>query len=214
MNIQVAQIARAGAPIARATGAVVLVHGRGATAEGMLSLANEFESETLAFLAPQAHGGSWYPNSFLAPLEANEPYLSRGLDALGNVIASVVADGIPAANIALLGFSQGGCLALEYAARNAQRFGGIIGLSAGLIGPPGVARNYQGSLNGTPVFVGCSDVDAHIPVGRVRETTAVMTALGAQTTERIYPGMGHTINADEIAIVRELLGNIGSAAKG
>lgn len=211
MNVQSPQITRAGAPIARATGAVILIHGRGATAEGMLGLANEFSNENLAFLAPQARGGSWYPNSFLAPLADNEPHLSRGLETLDDVFRRVVAEGIPAANIALLGFSQGGCLALEYAARNAKRFGAVIGLSAGLIGPPGVSRGYQGSLDGTPVFVGCSDVDSHIPVGRVRETTAVMAALGAQTTERIYPGMGHTINADEIAIVREILGNLGSS---
>lgn len=211
MSMQQARLSRAGVPTVRASGAVILLHGRGATADGMIGLAKELDNGRLAFIAPQAPGSSWYPNSFLAPLAANEPHLSGALEIMDDMIERLVAEGISVGDIALLGFSQGGCLALEYAARNARKYGAVIGLSAGLIGPVGTPRDYSGSLDGTAVFLGCSDIDTHIPLERVRETTAVMEGLGARTTERIYPGMGHTINADEINIVRGILGAIGGA---
>jgi phospholipase/carboxylesterase len=195
----------AGVPLDRARTAVVLLHGRGGTAEDILTLADALAVPDLAYLAPQAPGNSWYPLSFLAPIEQNEPALSRALATVGAVVAGAAKGGVPAERVVLVGFSQGGCLGLEYAARNARRWGGVAGLSAALIGPPGSPRDYAGSLAGTPVFLGCSDVDGHIPLRRVRESTRVLRGLGAEVTERIYPGMGHLISADEIARVRRLL---------
>jgi predicted esterase len=195
----------AGAALDHARAAVVLLHGRGGTAEDILTLAVALNAPDLAYLAPQAPGNTWYPQSFLAPIEQNEPALGRALATVGAVIGAVLAGGVRAERVVLAGFSQGGCLALEYAARNAGRYGGIAGLSAGLIGPPRTPRGYTGSLAGTPVFLGCSDMDGHIPLWRVRESTQVLRGLGAEVTERIYPGMGHFISADEIAHVRGML---------
>ncbi|QCI62830.1 alpha/beta hydrolase [Phreatobacter stygius] len=201
-------IARAGAPLSRARAAMILLHGRGASAEGMLSLAEVFAQPDLAYLAPQAPGHSWYPQSFLAPLAQNEPSLTRALGIVGTTVEALAGEGFAPERIILAGFSQGGCLALEYAARNARHFGGVAGLSAGLIGPEGTPRDYAGTLGGTPVFLGCSDVDSHIPLGRVKETSKVLAGLGATVTERIYPGMGHTINDDEIGQVRRLIAGL------
>jgi phospholipase/carboxylesterase len=188
---------------------MVLLHGRGGAAEDILSLAEAFAQPDLAYLAPAAPGNTWYPLSFLAPIDRNEPALSRSLAAVGAVVEGIAQAGVPAERIALVGFSQGGCLALEHAARNARRYGAVAGLSAGLIGPPGSPRDYPGSLAATPVFLGCSDVDSHIPVWRVHESTQVLRRLGADVTERIYPGMGHTINDDEVREVRKLLAGMG-----
>lgn len=205
MTTSSAHIASAGAPLPRAKTAMILLHGRGATAEGMLDLADVFAQPDVAYLAPQAPGRTWYPYSFLAPIDQNEPHLSHALALVGELVADLGRDGFGPEKLVLLGFSQGGCLALEYAARNAQRYGAVIGLSSGLIGPEGTPRTYGGSLAGTRVFLGCSDVDAHIPVGRVHESTRVLKALGGDVIERIYSGMGHTINDDEIAQVRAAL---------
>jgi len=199
-------IATAGAPLGRAKAAMVLLHGRGAAAESMLSLAEIFGQRDVAYLAPQAPGRTWYPYSFMAPIEQNEPYLSRSLAAVGDLVTGLSDFGLE--RTILLGFSQGGCLALEFAARNTQRYGGVVGLSAGLIGPENVPRIYGGSLARTPVFLGCSDIDAHIPLGRVRESTKILSALGGNVVERIYPGMGHTINDDEIGHIRSMLADI------
>lgn len=195
----------AGQSLAEAKAAVILVHGRGATAESILTLADEFKQPEFAYLAPQAAGNTWYPNSFLAPIESNEPYLSSALAVLASLIARIEAAGIPVEKIMVGGFSQGACLASEFTARNARRYGGTFALSGGLIGPPGTPRNYPGSLEGTPVFLGCSDVDFHIPVERVHESTTTFQALGGQVTERIYPNMGHTVNLDEIEHVRQMM---------
>lgn len=196
------EIATAGAPLKRAKAAMILLHGRGASAESMLSLAEPFAQPDIACLAPQAPGGTWYPLSFLAPIEQNEPFLSRSLATVGQLVDNLSAQGFGPERLILLGFSQGGCLALEFAARNAQPYGAVIGLSAGLIGPEGTPHTYPGSLAGTRVFLGCSDIDAHVPLHRVRESARVLGALGADVVERIYPGMGHTINGDEIREVR------------
>ena len=188
----------AGKPLAAASGALILIHGRGATAESILDLADYLPHPDLAYLAPQAADYTWYPYSFLSPLERNEPYLSSALARVAAVVAQVEAAGIPPARIVLGGFSQGACLASEYVARHAQRYGGLLVFSGGLIGPEGAPRDYDGTLAGTPVFVGCSDVDPHIPIERVRETADVLTRLGARVDSRVYPRMGHTINQDEI----------------
>jgi phospholipase/carboxylesterase len=198
-------VAASGAPFDRAKAAVVMLHGRGASAQSMLSLADAFAQPDIAYLAPEAPGSTWYPYSFMAPFAQNEPALSRALSIVGSTVDCLGEQRFAPQRVVLLGFSQGGCLALEYVARHARRYGGIVGLSAGLIGPAGTPRNYPGSLSGTPVFIGCSDVDAHIPLARVHETTQVLRRLGGDVTERIYPGMGHTINDDEVRQVRRML---------
>jgi len=205
------EIAASGAPLTRARATTVLLHGRGGSAEDMLALAEEFGQTDIAFLAPQAPAHTWYPYSFLAPLEQNEPHLTQALGTIAALLERLAQEGFDAKRVALIGFSQGGCLMLEYLARNARRYGAVAGLSAGLIGPPGTPRDYAGSLSGTPVFLGCSDTDSHIPLARVHESRDVLTQMGAAVTERIYPGMGHTVNADEIAHVTKLLADVGSA---
>jgi predicted esterase len=185
---------------------VITIHGRGASAESILTLADELGIGDVAFLAPQAAGSTWYPYSFLSPIPQNEPGITSGIGVIGGLVERLAADGVGAERVALLGFSQGACLAQEFAARNARRYAAVLGLSGGLIGPPGTPRDYAGSFDGTPVFLGCSDVDAHIPVERVRESAGVFRRMGAAVDERIYPGMGHTVNADAIGAVRAVLG--------
>ncbi|MFZ2358781.1 MAG: dienelactone hydrolase family protein [Anaerolineae bacterium] len=202
---QTQPIAHAGQPLDQADAALILLHGRGADAASILLLAEELYHPAYAYVAPQAANNTWYPNTFLAPMAQNEPWLSWALARVGEVVATVEAAGIPAERIVLGGFSQGACLASEFMARNARRYGGLLAFSGGLIGPPGTPRAYAGSLDGTPVFLGCSDVDAHIPKTRVEETATVLAGLGAQVTVRLYPGMGHTINTDEIEHARTLL---------
>jgi predicted esterase len=198
----------AGAPLEAARAAVIMIHGRGASAHDILTLAPELDLGDLAFLAPQAAQNAWYPQRFIAPVEQNEPWLTAALDLIGALIDHVKAAGLPTERIALLGFSQGACLALEYAARNPQRYGGLFGLSGALIENGDRPRAYAGSLETTSVFLGCSDVDFHIPLERVQRSTELLRGLQAAVTERIYPGMGHTVNADEIAHVRAVLEQI------
>jgi len=195
----------AGEPLARARAALVLLHGRGATADDILTLADAIGHPGLAYLAPQAAGFSWYPLPFLAPLDANEPYLSSALALVDAVVAQIGQAGLAPDRIALAGFSQGACLALEYAARHARRYGAVLAFSGGLIGPDGTPRDYAGSLDGTPVFLGCGDRDPHIPLPRVEHSADVLARLGGEVIRRIYPGMGHIINEDELATARELL---------
>jgi predicted esterase len=203
-----ADVIIAGAPFDRAKAALILVHGRGATAESILPLAKLFARDDIAYLAPQATGDTWYPYSFMAPIEANEPYLSSALSLLGALLDQLAAKGFGAGRVGLLGFSQGACLSTEFVARNARRYGCVVGLSGGLIGPPGTPRDYQGSLDGTPVFLGCSDIDPHIPVERVNESAAVLSRLGATVDKRIYPSMGHTVIDDEVDAVKALLAGV------
>ena len=186
---------------------MVLVHGRGASAADIVGVATAIGADDIAYLAPDAPGRTWYPFSFLVPLSQNEPHLTNALNTLDAIVADVLRDGVPSDRVGLLGFSQGACLSLEYAARHARKYAAVIGFSGGLIGPPGTPRDYKGSFDGTPVFLGCSDVDAHVPLARVHETADVLRSMGAAVDERIYPGMGHTINTEEIAAARSLIGD-------
>lgn len=198
----------AGEPLDRAQAALIMVHGRGATAESILTLADELAQPGFVYLAPQAAGYTWYPNSFMAPIPSNEPGISSGLAVLAGLVDHLAKAGLPAERTMLLGFSQGACLSLEFTARHAQRYGGVAGLSGGLIGPDGTPRDYAGSLAGTPVFLGCSDVDFHIPKERVEHTAEVLRRLGGDVTMRLYPGMGHMVNQDEISFVRQMMAAI------
>ena len=201
--------------------AVVLLHGRGASARSILNVAGAFDRADVAYLAPQAAGYTWYPNSFLAPLARNEPGLSSGLRAIADVLARLQDAGIPPDRTVLLGFSQGACLASEFVARHPQRYGGLLAFSGGLIGtgtidgarpPEDKTFDYDGSLDGTPVFLGCSDVDPHIPLARVERTAEVFETLSADVTKRIYEGMGHTVNDDEVGFARDLLASLTASA--
>ena len=198
-------VLHAGAPLSDARLAVIMLHGRGASAEDILGVSGEFSHPDIAYLAPQAAGNTWYPYSFLMPLEQNEPSLSSALRLIETLLASLSARNFPAEKVAVMGFSQGACLSLEFVARHARRYAAVAAFSGGVIGPPGTPRNYAGSLDGTPVFMGCSDIDAHIPVDRVYESADIFTHLGAIVDSRIYPRMGHTINEDEIAAVDAML---------
>lgn len=195
----------AGEPLDQAKAAMLMVHGRGARAEDILSLADELAQPGFAYLAPQAAENTWYPNRFTAPISSNEPWLSSALTFVGDVFNQIREAGILPERIMLLGFSQGACLTLEFAARNARPYGGLVGLSGALIGPDDTPRNYKGSLEGTPVFLGCSDVDFHVPKERVQQTAEVFRRLGGEVTERLYPNMDHTINQDEIDFVRGMM---------
>ena len=193
-----------GEPLAKARAAMVLVHGRGATAEDIMTLAADLMHPGFAYLAPQAAGSAWYPNPFTAPLAANEPYLSSALGVLENLLGRIEAT-IPAQRIILLGFSQGACLALEFAVRHARRYGGLVGLSGGLIGPAGTPRDYPGSFEGTPAFLGCSDIDPYIQKDRVLEAATVLKQMNSRVTVRFYPGMGHMVSTEEIESAREIV---------
>lgn len=197
-----------GAALTEARAVVLLLHGRGGTAEDILNLSSLLGVEDTAFLAPQAEGNSWYPYSFLAPIERNEPSLSRALATVESVIALAVEAGLAREKIVLAGFSQGACLALEYAGRHPGRYGGVVALSGGRIGPPGTTWSEEGHFGDTPVFLGCSDIDAHIPLERVKESSAHFRSRGASVIERIYPGMGHTVNDDEIHLFQQLLKSV------
>jgi phospholipase/carboxylesterase len=184
---------------------MIMIHGRGATAQDILTLTVDLHCPGFAFLAPQAAGNSWYPNSFLTPISGNEPGLSSGLAVIASLLDQLAQLGIPAERTIILGFSQGACLALEFVARNARRYGGVVGLSGGLIGPDGTPRDYPGSLAGAPVFLGCSDTDPHIPKERVELSAEVLQQLGGNVTARLYANMGHTVNRDELRFVQNMM---------
>lgn len=211
-------VLQSGAPLEDAAACVILLHGRGATAASILDLGAALTMPGVAFLAPQAatvgYAPMWYPHSFLAPLSANEPWLSSALRLVGDTVRRASEAGLGAERVVVAGFSQGACLALEYVARDARRYGGLVALSGGLIGSgerPGVDPpadklfEYEGDLEGTPVFLGCSDRDPHIPVARVRDTDEVLRGLGGDVDLRIYEGMGHTVNQDELDAFRALV---------
>lgn len=195
----------AGEPVERARAAVLMLHGRGAQAEDILTLTPQLDQTGFAYFAPQASGNAWYPNPFRAPLADNEPWLSSALAFVNQVFKRIVRSGIPPERIMLLGFSQGACLALEYSARSPIRYGGVAGLSGALIGPEGSPREMTGSLAGTPVFLGCSDVDPYVSKERVAHTAEIMTGMGGEVDLRLYPDMDHSVNLDEITVVQSMM---------
>ena len=199
LNTSGPAITTAGQPLTSAARVLIMIHGRGGTAADILTLAEALPVEDFALLAPQAAGNFWYPYSFLAPPAQNEPWLTASLEQLGQLLARVRAAGITDENIYFLGFSQGACLALEFVTRNAAKFGGVAAFTGGLIGDRIYPENYKGDFKGTPVFIGTGDPDPHVPVQRVHATTALLQSMHAGVTEKVYPGMGHTISGDEIA---------------
>ena len=198
-------IEKHGVPLSEAKAAMIMLHGRGAGAGDMLSFLDYFQAKDFAYLAPNAADLTWYPNRFLAPREKNEPKLSSALATISGILKEVKEAGIPPEKTMLLGFSQGACLALEYAARHPQKFGGIVAWSGGLIGADDELVAYDGSLMNTPILLGCSDIDFHIPVDRVHQSAEILQGLGAKIDERIYPNMGHTVNMDEVQAVNAMM---------
>lgn len=197
-----------GQPLGDGRAVMILVHGRNASAESILELAAALDHPDFTYLAPAAAGGTWYPYGFMQPMERNEPGITSGIAVVHALVDRAVAAGVPVGRVMLLGFSQGACLALTAAQRRAQPYGGVIGYSGGLIGPPGTVWDESGRFEGASVFLGCSDVDGHVPVARLEETAAAFARMGAQVTKRIYPGMGHLVNEDEIAFTRDLMGRV------
>ncbi len=192
------KIIRAHSPLSDSKHAMIHTHGRGADAQDILSLANYFPVKDFALLAPEATGNTWYPYSFMAPVASNEPWLTSALELLSNTVREIETAGIEKQNIYFLGFSQGACLTLEFVARNAARYGGVMAFTGGLIGEKINTENYKGDFGGTPLFIGTSDPDPHVPVSRVHETTHILTGMNANVTEKVYPMMGHTITQEEI----------------
>ena len=197
-------VVEAGAPLGTAP-VVILVHGRNSAPANILDLARRFERPALTYLAPAAANRTWYPLSFLAPIAENEPGVSSGIAVVAGLVARAEAAGVPRHRIVVGGFSQGACLTSEFAVRHPARYGGLLIFSGGAIGAPGTTWTTDGNFSGTPVFLGCSDIDAHVPETRVRETADVFTRLGANVTLRIYPGMGHLVSDEEIALAQAVL---------
>ena len=203
------RVVRAGAPLETARAAMIMIHGRNAAPENILDLVPVLDRDEFAYVAPAASDGTWYPFSFMAPRERNEPGISSGLFVIESLVSDLTARGFPSQSIMLLGFSQGACLTSEYSIRHPRRYGGVMALSGGLIGPPGATwDDVTTSLDGTPVFLGCSDVDSHIPAERVLESESVFGRLGANVTRKLYPGMGHTIIPDEIRTVQGVMDDV------
>jgi predicted esterase len=198
----------AGQSLDSARAAMIMIHGRGATAESILQLSEHFKVDGFAYLAPQAMHNTWYPQRFIVPQADNEPWLSHAKDTIAHALQTVFDAGIPAEKVILLGFSQGACLATEYPARHPQRYGGIVALSGGLIGTDEEIMGYTGSLDGTPAFLGCSDVDFHIPKERVQATADALEGIGADVTMTLYPNMGHTVNMDEVQHIQRMMDNV------
>jgi phospholipase/carboxylesterase len=201
-------ILQRGRALDSAKGAVILVHGRGASAADILSLVDDLDFPELAYLAPDAAGHTWYPYSFMAPIEQNQPWLNSALSLLAEAVERATAAGTPRHKVAFVGFSQGACLATEFVARNAARYGGLVAFTGGLIGPPGMKFNYSGELSGTPCFLGAGDPDPHVPWARVEESASVLSALGGVVTLRRYPGLPHTISQDEVEQAKDILSRL------
>lgn len=201
-------VLRDGPSVADARKAVIAIHGRGAGAADIVSLARAIDLPDVAWLAPEASSHTWYPYSFLTPVEQNQPFLDSAISVVGGLLQHLVDSGIPATQVVLLGFSQGACLASEFVARHPRRYGGLVVFSGGLIGAEIDPTAYSGSLEGTPVFGGCSDIDPHIPLERFEITGQVLAGMGAAVDFRVYPGMGHTINIDELTAAKALISGV------
>ena len=197
-----------GRPLGEGRAVMIMIHGRQAAPVNILQLVDSLSQPEFTYIAPAAADNTWYPYSFMADKEQNEPGISSGVAVIDCVVSDVVNKGILKDHIVLLGFSQGACLTAEYAVEHADRFGGVILYSGSVIGPPGTTWAYGGSFDGTPIFMGCSDVDSHVPLERIEEGAAVFERMGAIVTKRIYPGMGHQINDDEIAFTQGLMRNL------
>ena len=201
------EIIKAGKSLDQAEKVLIMIHGRGGTAQDILSMAEYLEVSKFALIAPQAENNTWYPQSFLAPRAANEPSLSNALKTINDIVIDLGKEGFTKEQIYFLGFSQGACLTLDFVASNAARYGGVVAFTGGLIGEQVDHRNYHGDFDGTPVFIGSSDPDMHVPVSRVKESTALLEGMGAEVTEIIYQNMGHTISHSEIEQVNKLIFN-------
>ena len=199
------EIITEGLSLNKAKKALIMIHGRGADAHDIIAVARYLKVDDFALVAPQAENRTWYPHSFLVPIQQNEPFFSKSLDAIQNVVVAIQQNGIKKENIYFLGFSQGACLALEFTARNATKYGGIVAFTGGLIGDKVYEDHYSGNFENTPVFIGTSDPDFHVPVERVNETEALLKKMGASVTKKIYKNMGHTISQDEVDLVNELI---------
>ena len=194
-----------GRPLEESHAVAIMMHGRGRTTDDILELADRIGNSAFTYLAPTARDNTWYPYGFMEATEKNEPFLTSALAVYDSLIQTVVEKGIPKDHIILLGFSQGACLTAEYAVRHAERYGAIVLFTGGLIGPPGTSWNYPSSFQGTPIFLGTSDVDGFVPLERVQESATIFRHMGAQVVERVYPGMEHIVNDDEIAIARTMM---------
>ena len=201
------KILSSGKKLEEAEKALIMIHGRGANAHDILSLANYLQVDDFALLAPEATNNTWYPYSFIAPVSQNEPWLSSSLQVVKDLVSDIKAGGITSENIYFLGFSQGACLTLEFVARNAMRYGGVVAFTGGLIGETIRSENYTGDFNNTPVFIGSSNPDPHVPVERVHESTKILKGMNAVVTKKLYNGMGHTISQDEIDLANTLVFN-------
>jgi phospholipase/carboxylesterase len=199
------EIVTSGQDLRQASKVLIMIHGRGASAEDILGIANHLKLEDFALLAPQATNNTWYPYSFLAPPSQNEPWLTSALDLLNDTVSDLKKNKIDPKNIYFLGFSQGACLTLEYVTRNATKYGGVVAFTGGLIGDKIYTENYKGDFSGTPLFIGTSDPDPHVPVERVNATEKILTGMNAQVVKKIYANMGHTINQDEINFANQIL---------
>ena len=209
MHRHTKQLVRRGLPLAQAQKVLILTHGRGDTASGILSLADHLKVDDFALIAPQATANTWYPFSFMAPVVDNEPGLSTALGVMGQIVAEVEEAGFARRDIYFLGFSQGACLTSEFVARHAAPYGGVFIFSGGLIGARIDRSSYTGDFQGTPVFLGCSNVDPHIPLHRVQESTQIFREMGAEVTEEIYPNAPHTVFAQEIDFANRVMAGSG-----
>ena len=201
-------VVSAGVPLGQAPAVVIMVHGRNAGPENILDLVPKLARPGLTYLAPAAAGRTWYPLSFMAEIEKNEPGISSGLAMLEALVSRVESAGVPRSRVVMLGFSQGACLTSEFAVRHAARYGGFVLFTGGLIGPPGTRWDYPGDFGGTPIFLGSGDPDSHVPVSRVRESAEIFTRMGAHVTTRIYPGRGHFVSDDEVALAQSLIDGV------
>jgi predicted esterase len=201
-------VEQAGAPLGESHAVMIMLHGRNAGPRNILDIGSVLDRPGFTYLAPAAAGSTWYPFSFMAETERNQPGISSGLHVLDSLVNEVLSRGIRPEHVVLLGFSQGACLTGEFAVRHARRYGGVVLYSGGLIGPPGTTWDFAGGFDGTPVLFGCSDADSHVPKERVDESAAVFERMGAAVTKRIYPGMGHTVNAEEIRLTQTLMDTI------